>query len=225
MNFNVINMLNVLTKRKMYVILTIQTKRSKNLMITKEETRDTIIQIARNVFGKYGFQKTSMNQIANANRKGKSSLYYYFNSKEDVFKAVLQQEASMLKGQILASIAEYDDPKDKIRAYVHIRMDGFKNMLNLYDAIRNEYLSHLPFIENARQNYDQEEQNIIKSILDDGITRGFFAISDTAIASLAIVTAMKGLEFPFFVSDQTTDVIENQIEALLNILFYGLTKR
>lgn len=194
-------------------------------MITKEETRDTIIQIARNVFGKYGFQKTSMNQIANANRKGKSSLYYYFNSKEDVFKAVLQQEASMLKGQILASIAEYDDPKDKIRAYVHIRMDGFKNMLNLYDAIRNEYLSHLPFIENARQNYDQEEQNIIKSILDDGITRGFFAISDTAIASLAIVTAMKGLEFPFFVSDQTTDVIENQIEALLNILFYGLTKR
>ena len=194
-------------------------------MITKEETRDTIIQIARNVFGKYGFQKTSMNQIANANRKGKSSLYYYFNSKEDVFKAVLQQEASMLKGQILASIAEYDDPKDKIRAYVHIRMDGFKNMLNLYDAIRNEYLSHLPFIENARQNYDQEEQNIIKSILDDGITRDFFAISDTAIASLAIVTAMKGLEFPFFVSDQTTDVIENQIEALLNILFYGLTKR
>jgi AcrR family transcriptional regulator len=194
-------------------------------MITKEETRDAIIQIARNIFGKYGFQKTSMNQIANANRKGKSSLYYYFNSKEDVFIAVLQQEAMMLKGQILASIAEYDDPKDKIRAYVHIRMNGFKNLLNLYDAIRNEYLSHLPFIENARKNYDAEEQNMIKSILDDGIARGFFSISDTTIASLAIVTAMKGLEYPFFITDETTDVVENQIEALLNILFYGLTVR
>ena len=205
--------------------MTIQTKRSKNTMITKEETRDAIIQIARNIFGKYGFQKTSMNQIANANRKGKSSLYYYFNSKEDVFIAVLQQEAMMLKGQILASIAEYDDPKDKIRAYVHIRMNGFKNLLNLYDAIRNEYLSHLPFIENARKNYDAEEQNMIKSILDDGIARGFFSISDTTIASLAIVTAMKGLEYPFFITDETTDVVENQIEALLNILFYGLTVR
>lgn len=194
-------------------------------MITKEETRDAIIQIARNVFGKYGFQKTSMNQIANANRKGKSSLYYYFSSKEDVFKAVLQQEALMLKGQILASIAEYDDPKDKIRAYVHIRMNGFKNLLNLYDAIKNEYLSHLPFIENARQNYDSEEQNMIKSILDDGISRGFFSIPDTTIASLAIVTAMKGLEYPFYITDETTDVVECQIEALLNILFYGLSVR
>jgi len=200
-------------------------KTVESTMITKEETRDAIIQIARNIFGKYGFQKTSMNQIANANRKGKSSLYYYFNSKEEVFKAVLEQEALMLKGQILASIGEYDDPKDKIRAYVHIRMNGFKSLLNLYDAIKNEYLSHLPFIENARKNYDFEEQNMIKSILDDGISRGFFAIPDTAIASLAIVTAMKGLEYPFFISDQTTDVIENQIEALLNILFYGLTVR
>ncbi len=194
-------------------------------MITKEETREAIIQIARNIFGKYGFQKTSMNQIANANRKGKSSLYYYFNSKEDVFKAVIQQEASILKGQILASIADCNDPKDKLKTYINIRMNGFKNLLNLYDAIKNEYLSHLPFIENARQNFDKEEINIIKSILDDGIERGFFAIPDTDIASLAIVTAMKGLEYPFFVSQELHEDVDSQIEALLNILFYGISMR
>ena len=108
-------------------------------MITKEETRDTIIHIARNIFGKYGFQKTYMNQIANANRKGKSSLYYYFNSKEDVFKAVLDQETSMLRGEIMAAIAEHDDPKDKLKAYFLVRMNGFEKLLNLYDTIKNEY--------------------------------------------------------------------------------------
>jgi AcrR family transcriptional regulator len=194
-------------------------------MITKEETRDAIIQIARNIFGKYGFQKTSMNQIANANRKGKSSLYYYFSSKEDVFKAVLEQEASMLKGQIMASISEFEDPKDKLRAYVNIRMHGFKDLLNLHDAIKNEYLSHLPFIEKARINYDTEEINIIKSILDDGIVRGFFSIPNTQIASMAIVTAMKGLEYPFFVTEEPAEVVNNQIDALLNILFYGISVR
>lgn len=194
-------------------------------MITKEETRDAIIHIARNIFGKYGFQKTSMNQIANANRKGKSSLYYYFNNKEDVFTAVIEQEASMLKGQIMAAIAEYDDPKDKLKAYIHIRMNGFKNLLNLYDAIKNEYLSHLPFIENARKNYDKEEKNIIKSILDDGNKRGFFSVPDSDIAALAIVTAMKGLEYPFFVSQETPEVMNTQIEALMNILFFGISVR
>ncbi len=194
-------------------------------MITKEETRDAIIQVARNIFGKYGFQKTSMNQIANANRKGKSSLYYYFDSKEDVFKAVLEQETSMLRGEIMAAIAECDDPKDKLKAYINIRMNGFEKLLNLYDAIKNEYLSHLQFIESARKNHDLSEINTIKSILDDGIQRGFFSIPDTAIASLAIVTAMKGLEYPFFVSKDSSDVIDNQIEALLNILFYGISVR
>jgi len=194
-------------------------------MITKEETREAIIQIARNIFGKYGFQKTSMNQIANANRKGKSSLYYYFNSKEDVFKAVLEQETSMLRGEIMASIAEYNDPKDKLKAYINIRMNAFEKLLNLYDAIKNEYLSHLPFIENARKSHDESEISTIKSILDDGITRGYFSIPDTAIASLAIVTAMKGLEYPFFVSKDNPDVVDHQIEALLNILFYGISVR
>ena len=194
-------------------------------MITKEETRDTIIHIARNIFGKYGFQKTSMNQIANANRKGKSSLYYYFNSKEDVFKAVLDQETSMLRGEIMAAIAEHDDPKDKLKAYFLVRMNGFEKLLNLYDAIKNEYLSHLQFIENARKNYDEAEINVIKSILDDGIERGFFSVPNTANASLAIVTAMKGLEYPFFVSKDSPNQVNTQIEALFNILFYGISVR
>jgi AcrR family transcriptional regulator len=194
-------------------------------MITKEETRDAIIQIARNIFGKYGFQKTSMNQIANANRKGKSSLYYYFNSKEDVFKAVLEQETSMLRGEILAAISEYDDPKDKLKAYIHIRMNGFKKLLNLYDAIKNEYLSHLQFIDNARKNHDESEVNTIKSILDDGVVRGFFSVPNTTDAARAIVTAMKGLEYPFFVSQDSPEIVNTQIEALLNILFYGISVR
>jgi hypothetical protein len=104
-------------------------------------------------------------------------------------------------------------------------MNGFEKLLNLYDAIKNEYLSHLQFIESARKNHDLSEINIIKSILDDGIQRGFFSIPDTSIASLAIVTAMKGLEYPFFVSQDSSDVVDNQIEALLNILFYGISVR
>lgn len=193
--------------------------------MSKEETRDAIIQIARNIFGKYGFQKTSMNQIANANRKGKSSLYYYFTSKEDVFKAVIEHEASMLRGQVLAEINDFEDPKEKLRAYVNIRMNGFKELLNLHDAIKNEYLSHLPFIDKARLNYDSEEVNIIKSILDDGVNRGFFSIPNTQIAATAIVTAMKGLEYPFFISKEPKEVQDSKIDTLLNILFYGISIR
>ncbi len=47
----------------------------------KDANRENILKIAREIFSKYGFKKTTLDDIANAVRKGKSSLYYYFKSK------------------------------------------------------------------------------------------------------------------------------------------------
>jgi len=49
----------------------------------KDQNRENILKIAREIFSKYGYKKTTLDDIANAVRKGKSSLYYYFKSKED----------------------------------------------------------------------------------------------------------------------------------------------
>ncbi len=72
-------------------------------MQTKNETgykkdlnRENILKIAREIFSKYGFKKTTLDDIANAVRKGKSSLYYYFESKEDLFQAVIMKEVDIL---------------------------------------------------------------------------------------------------------------------------------
>ena len=45
------------------------------------------------------FRKTTMDEIAQAARKGKSSIYYYFTSKEDIFRAIVEKETKMLRKQ------------------------------------------------------------------------------------------------------------------------------
>ena len=52
----------------------------------KNIARENILRTAREIFSKYGYKKTTLDDIANAVRKGKSSLYYYFSSKEDCFR-------------------------------------------------------------------------------------------------------------------------------------------
>jgi AcrR family transcriptional regulator len=47
-----------------------------------------------------------MDDVAHAVGKGKSSIYYYFNSKEDIFKAVIEYEAEILKVELLSSEKE-----------------------------------------------------------------------------------------------------------------------
>ncbi len=71
-----------------------------------EKVKHSIIEVARETFARYGFRKTTMDEIAVAARKGKSSLYYYFASKEEVFQAVVEQEAGILFSKIEHAVKE-----------------------------------------------------------------------------------------------------------------------
>ncbi|HPT14022.1 MAG TPA: TetR/AcrR family transcriptional regulator [Bacteroidales bacterium] len=193
-------------------------------MLDKDEVKETIVNVARHIFSRFGFRKTTMDEIALATRKGKSSIYYYFESKEEIFQAVVEKEAGLLKAELHETISQIEDPREKLKAYILIRMRGLSKLANFYDALKNEYLSHLEFINVIRKKYDDDEIAAIENILKKGIENSEFMIDSPHLASVAIVTAMKGLEIPIFVEVSETDV-EKRIDNLVNILFYGLVKR
>ena len=70
------------------------------------ETRNKIVNVADRLFGRFGFQKTSMDEIAKIARKAKGSLYYHFSSKEDLFREVVQKEVDEIKSRL--SIVVHD---------------------------------------------------------------------------------------------------------------------
>lgn len=194
-------------------------------MLDKEEVKNSIIAVARQIFSRFGFKKTTMDEIAIASRKGKSSIYYYFESKEDIFQAVVEKEASMLRRELQEAIKTVADPKEKLKVYVLVRMKTLKNLANYYDAIRSEYLSHLDFVENIRKKYDDEEITMVESILKEGAEKMEFNIDNTRLAAIAIVTALKGLEIPMFWQNNAGFDMEKRLDDLINILFYGLVRR
>lgn len=194
------------------------------MLTQQEEARVKIIDVARNIFSHFGFKKTTMEEIAHATRKGKSSIYYYFSSKEDIFKAVVEKEAEELLDELLKSVSLIDDPIEKLKVYILTRMRKLKKLTNFYAAIKSEYLNHLEFIEEIRKKYDNDEIRIITGILQDGVDSGKFAIEDPHLSAVAIVTAMKGLEVPIFISRELSN-FEERMNNLLNYLFYGIVKR
>lgn len=193
-------------------------------MIQKDETRETIVNVARDIFSKYGFKKTTMDDIAHACRKGKSSIYYYFKNKDEVFQAVVEKEIIVLRSKIFLAMSETDDVKEKLKAYILTRMTGFEKMINFYNAIKNEYLTQFEFIEHIRLRYDKEEISIIQQILNEGVKNDIFSIEDTNLAAIALFTAMKGFEIPFFVFGTEDSTIELRLDKLLEMLFNGILK-
>jgi AcrR family transcriptional regulator len=199
----------------------------KEHIIKKQKSaRLKIVNIAADIFSVYGFKKATMEDIAHAAGMGKSSIYYYFNSKEEIFEAVVKNEARQLSAELEKKVINTNDnPKDKIRNYVFIRMKYLKEMVNFYEALKNDYLGNLAFTERIRKKYDKEERQTIKDILEDGVNQGIFKLKNTKLAAIVLVTFLKGLEKSMII-EQKWDMqeLETNLDDILHILFYGMVK-
>ncbi len=193
-------------------------------MGNKSKVNERIVEVARAVFAKYGYKKTTMDDIALGAQKGKSSIYYYFKSKEEIYEAVVEMESKLLFDDILRKIDQPIPAKEKFRLYVFTRLNKIRELSNFYDVLENNYLSSLDFIEVLQQKYHQIEIDILQSILSEGVKSREFNIQDTEIAAIALVTAIKGLEAPLIIKGAKKN-LERRVDYVLKILFYGIMRR
>ncbi|NQU81412.1 MAG: TetR/AcrR family transcriptional regulator [Bacteroidetes bacterium] len=193
-------------------------------MIDKEKIKRKIVIDAGNIFSRFGFRKTTMSDIAGKTGMGKSSLYYYFNSKEEVFEQVVIYEADILIDELTKALERSSGAKEKLKSYISVRMQVLNKLSNYYNAVFSDDLSHFDFIEKVRERYNKQEIQTIQRILNRGIEQGQFRIENTELTAIAIFTAMKGLEIPLF-WHKVSDNPEMRLENMLNILFYGIVKK
>ncbi len=190
----------------------------------KDANRESILKIAQEIFSRYGYRKTTLDDIANAVRKGKSSLYYYFESKEDLFQAVIMKEVDVLRKELEKVVMRNTDPVEKLREYILTKLTTFRGLANFYHALEND-VTAIEFIENLKQKYDQEEIRMIKRILIEGVRKNEFEIYDFTLAAIGITTAIKGLEMPLTAGDYGSANLEKSVDNILKIVCYGIMKR
>ena len=190
----------------------------------KIERKPTIIKVAQDLFSKFGLEKTTMDEIAKMTRMGKASIYYYFKSKELIYKEVIQKEGKILQEKIRIAINKEITPQNKLSVYFITRILSIKELVNYYSALRDNYLNHYSFIEKERTAHDVFEKTIVSNILQEGVEQEIFNIEDTHLISEIIVVALKGLELSWTI-EKSESAIRNDIKMLLNILFRGIETR
>ena len=190
----------------------------------KSDVKEKIVSVAQKTFQRYGFRKTTMDEIAFEARKGKSSLYYYFKSKEEVFQAVVEKEAGLLRSEIILNIDQCKSAVEKLQVYITTRMQGFRNWGNFYVALKDDYLSNLDFIEKIRTKYDKSEIDSITQIIREGIENKEFKNMNADLTAKTIVIAMKGLEIPLLSVDESDGNLKKEIADMLEILFHGICR-
>ncbi|HEV3326848.1 MAG TPA: TetR/AcrR family transcriptional regulator [Puia sp.] len=190
-----------------------------------------IIDTARVLFKKSGFKKTTMGDIARSLGKAKSSLYYYYPSKEDIFEAVLHSEMDELLKQIQQSIRHAATSKEKLTIYCRCRLVKLNELCNLSDALKSEIgeLHELHCImTDLKRQFDTTHVGLVREILDEGVHNGEFKKinkDNIELVAYLMVSSFRGLAVPLMVSQNLSPKLDLQIDSIVDIMVEGIARQ
>ena len=188
------------------------------------ELKERILNEAGKLISKYGISKTTMNDIAKACGKGKSTLYHYYVSKEEIALEVINREVEKLFAKMEDVIKSTEDPREQLRLYVLTRIKLLKKMAKFYESFREDYISEYGFIEKIRKRYDRKEIRIISGILENGIKKYVFLIENPEDVAIAFVIALKGFEYKWATEVKQKELFRH-VNSLMDVFFRGIDKR
>ena len=207
-----------------YFCAQINRKCAVSVSISVSKTREVLVDVARQLFARMGFQNTTMNDIAQASQKGRRTLYTYFKSKDDVFDAVVEAELDKLVDSLLEVAARRLPADRKLITYIYMRLHAVKAIVFRNGTLRAAFFRDIWRVEKARKKFDLRETEILRDILNDGVNEGLFSITDIDMTAYIIHHALKGLEVPYIRGHINGWGKSKGIERqnVLNIIFNGI---
>ena len=184
-----------------------------------------IIDGARALFRESGFKKTTMGDIARSLGKAKSSLYYYYSSKEEIFEAVIQSEMDELLNQINESISRVSTSKEKLITYCRCRLHKLSELCNLSDALKSEIAELHCVVSELKSRFDTTHVELVKEILEEGVRNGEFKklnLDNIELVAYLMVSSFRGLAVPLMVSQAQSPRLDLQIDSIVDIMVEGI---
>jgi len=186
-----------------------------------EIVRTEILKSAERVFQKWGFNKTTMEDIAREAGKGKSTLYYYYKSKEEILDAVIDVEFQKIIQKARDSALNAKSAKDRMIKYIVESINEMKDKISTYTIIWDEIKRDKNFVSKLREKCQKKEEQYVQEILVAGIENNEFNFIDKSeipIATKAIIGMIHALELYLLLENDD----RKQVDIAARFIAYGL---
>lgn len=188
-----------------------------------------IKEAAKELFNRYGYSKTSLEDIARAAHIGKGTIYYYFKNKEDIFLDSVQDYSVLFLKELQKQVDDADTLEAKLSAYIRTPLILIKEHLwVLNDALNSMPTQYLSKLEGFREGVKIRVYSILSEILDFGIEVGLI---DREFPSQRVIEIINDW---FLLADNNISVVDKEklvlkIERgsdwIIKIILYGIVKR
>ncbi|MDO6705581.1 TetR/AcrR family transcriptional regulator [Photobacterium sp. 1_MG-2023] len=140
----------------------------------REKNQEVIIKYAGRLFAEQGFAATKVADIAKLADVPKPNVYYYFKTKENLYRAVLESVTEPLL-EASKPIEDLDDPAQALTSYIHTKLRISRDHPFASKVFANEVMSGAPYLpEDIREELLAQSRMII-SKLERWIEKGVMA--------------------------------------------------
>jgi len=183
-----------------------------------------LIEVARGLFAENGKKNITMNDIAEASKKGRRTLYTYFNNKEEIYKAVIDKELDTILEKLKVVSSQKTEPDEKLTNHILTHLDAVKDVVNRNGSLKADFFHDIYEVERKRRKIDAKEIALIRSILSEGIEKNIFKRMDLDLSSIIIFYSIKGLEVPYIRQNINSDFEKNK-NSIVEFIFMGIKKK
>jgi AcrR family transcriptional regulator len=129
-----------------------------------------ILQAALRLYRKWGPTKVTMDNVAKATARSRSSLYYYFKNRDEIFQAVLDRIAEDVANEIRTAVSMAVDLNNKIYAFCVSKIktsQEWKPVFSAIDQLMNadEKSKHIKFLDALHLKLMYLERGILTEAL------------------------------------------------------------
>jgi AcrR family transcriptional regulator len=192
----------------------------------KLRQRQEMLAAALELFSEKGFHNVSMHEIAWKSEFAIGTLYKFFKNKEDLYKALMLEQADKFGEALTKAIEEPDDEVEKLRNYVRTKGQMFRDnisMVRLYFAeTRGASFNIMAGLDREIRDKYGHFLETLASIFKSGMDRKrFVKIADPYHLAVAVESLTNGFLFLWLEAPERHPYPEDP-DTILNILFKGL---
>jgi len=200
---------------------------STDMSAERADPRRSILQAAVERILHYGYNKTTMSEIAADCGMSAGNIYRFYPSKIDIAEAMTRDYNAETAAGYAAILRDSGrSPSRKLHDFFNLRLERtfrtfekHPRLMELADILRRERPDFL-----AETN--AQERIEIEKILEEGQRSGDFALpADLTITADLVQCAMMKFRIPQLWTTERLDALQKEMEGLLNLIFTGLSAR
>ncbi len=185
------------------------------------DVKDLIVQSATKYFSKFGFYKTTMDEIAKHIHKAKGVLYYYFKGKEELFNEVLKQELNAVKIELKKIVDTENDSLITLKEYTLTRLRLLHKAVNYHETLKADFFEKYLFVKDVREDFTEFEREQLTIILERGKTEGYLDFKNINSTINIFMMVINGIEIPLYLQEKYSEY-ESTIDELSSMIVNSL---